>query len=125
MKPDITFTRRTLLTRARYDALVSKLATVYEDVAAELHEDPATIDKLLTQMAAISSQATNSTEFPFFPQPTDDADTLHVKSIQWLNGGVDPEWVIQWWDTVRQLNGTWANSATSPIPLEATADPNS
>lgn len=118
-KLQVEFTRRTVISDARYDVLIVKIARIYQDVAVELSENETIIDVALTKFARISSQvaAKSAREHAtLFLLPQDSIEIAKAKTLVWLTH--DPREVDRWERACDALDASWNADELLPTPQE-------
>lgn len=117
-KPDITFTKRSVLTDARFDALIAKFGSVYKALTEELGEDEDIVDRALTKYARLASQAINPGDI--FPLPGDSVPLIKEKALRYF--ALNPAWVDAWEREVVKSDSVWNVPELTPRPPELDAD---
>lgn len=123
----ITVKRRTVLLKARFDALINKMAGVFNVLVKEAGEDSSVVDRVMTTYARISAQAVSHEQLPFeLLLPSDGADVLMHKCRTFLlSEDIDPELVTKVDEAIDTVNGSWEatgekKAKTMPAPSSNT-----
>lgn len=119
---EVTLRRKTVLSDAKAQALISKMALFFVELAAELNEDKDAVDVALSKYANISSQAVGQSKGITLAHPGDSLEILIGKSRVWLMD-TNPDTAMRLAVGLDTINATWNEPAMAPI-LPDDADPN-
>ena len=118
---EVTLRRKTVLSDAKEQALISKMALFFVELAAELDEDKDAVDIALSKYAKISSQVIGQTKGIMLALPGDSIEVLTAKARTWLVD-TNPDVAMRLAIGLDSVNATWNEPAMAAL-LPEDADP--
>lgn len=114
----VTVYRRINMTHVKFVSIGSKLLLLKGRLAEELGFLPSDVEMALTELADLSSQCS---PHPDLAETTDTLDELEAKARAWILA--DSEQYDDLRNAALRVRSETINPDTSPLPLEADADP--
>ena len=118
---EVTLRRKTVLSEAKSQAIITKMALFYVELAAELDEEPEAVDVALSKFANISAQSVGETKGITLIKPSDNAVVMLGKSRTWLID-THPDVAMRLALALDEVNATWNEPAMS-VALQENSDP--
>lgn len=118
---EVTLRRKTVLSEAKSQAIISKMALFYIELAAELEEEPQAVDVALSKFANISAQAVGESKGVMVIKPSDTVDVMRLKSRTWLID-THPDVAMRLTIGLDEVDATW-NEPAMAEKLPETSDP--
>lgn len=118
---EVTLRRRTVLSDAKANAIILKMALFFVELALELDDEANAVDAALSTFARISSQAVGQGKGIDLASPGDSLDVLRIKSRAWLID-THPDVATALYQGLDTVDATWNEPAMAPL-LPDNADP--
>lgn len=115
----VTIQRRTVLSNARFDALLPRLAPHLDAITAAVGETSnEAVDIALTHYCRLVSQVTSAENLPVeFVTLADNGDQIQAKCVAYLTN-VNPVLLEAWDKALSDVDATWNAPELSPNPPE-------
>lgn len=114
----VTIQRRTVLSDARYRALLARVAPHLEAIATAVNEGSEVVDFALTKYCRLVSQVTGGERLPVaFVTLADDGEQIQAKCVAYLIE-VNPELLEAWDGGLQEIDATWNAPELTPNPPE-------